>query len=171
MSIGISGGGFGEKVPSTTKPIKDGLKSISVLVVKEDYGKFVNVDGRYWNKEVTPFVGECYTEPCDTLICAHCHYAKQPCKVDGKVALNPVSHYRLKGYKAINTFESALNAIEVNNATVTSLVQQFLAGLNVLSHTESIRIQSLCLHECLNPVKEITEGVVGLSMKKKLKSG
>ncbi|PBK58924.1 hypothetical protein ARMSODRAFT_983439 [Armillaria solidipes] len=199
VTLGISGGGFGEKVPSTAKPIKDGLKSIGVLVVKEDYGKFVNVDGRYWNKEVAPFVGERYTEPCDTcrrrgthcrkllthtIICVRCHYAKQPCEVDGEVALNPVSHYRPKGYKAINTFESALNAIEVNNAAVTSLVQQFLAGLNVLSHTESIRVQSSCLRECLNPVEEVVaadedsevesvaEGVAGPSKKKKkAKSG
>ncbi|SJL08191.1 uncharacterized protein ARMOST_11554 [Armillaria ostoyae] len=172
VSMGISGGGFGEKVPSTAKPIKDGLKNIGVLVVKEDYGKFVNVDGRYWNKEVAPFVGERYTEPCDTcrrrsthcrkllthtVICVRCHYAKQPCEVDGEVALNPVLHYRPQGYKAINTFESALNAIEVNNATITSLTQQFLAGLNVLSHTESIRVQSSRLRECLNPVEEVVE--------------
>ncbi|SJL15921.1 uncharacterized protein ARMOST_19429 [Armillaria ostoyae] len=187
MSMGISGGGFGEKVPSTAKPIKDGLKNIGVLVVKEDYGKF----------EVAPFIGERYTEPCDTcrrrgthchkllthtVICARCHYAKQPCEVDGKVMLNPVLHYRPKGYKAINTFESALNAIEVNNAAVTSLVQQFLTGLNVLSHTESIRVQSSRLRECLNPVEEVmeeegdseveevAEGVAGPS-KKKAKSG
>ncbi|KAK0430320.1 hypothetical protein EV421DRAFT_1913035 [Armillaria borealis] len=157
VTLGISGGGFGEKVPTSAKPIKNGLKSIGVLVVEEDYGKFVKVDGRYWNKDVAPFVREQYTEPCDTcrrrgthcrkllthtVICARCHYAKQPCEVDGEVALNPVSHYRPKGYKAINTFESALNAIEVNNAAVTSLVQQFLTGLNVLSHTESIHVQS-----------------------------
>ncbi|SJL18945.1 uncharacterized protein ARMOST_22548 [Armillaria ostoyae] len=85
--------------------------------------------------------------------------------------------------EAINTFESTLNAIEVNNAAVTSLVQQFLAGLDVLLHTESIRIQSSHLHKCLNPVEEViaddedneveevAEGVVGLSKKKKLKSG
>ncbi|SJL06605.1 uncharacterized protein ARMOST_09947 [Armillaria ostoyae] len=179
--MGISGGGFGEKVPSTAKPIKDSLKSIGVLIVEEDYGKFVK-----------------YTEPCDTcrhrgsqcrkmlthtVICVHCHYAKQPCKVDGKVTLNPVSHYHPKGYKAINTFESALNAIEVNNTTVTSLVQQFLAGLNVLLHTESIRVQSSRLRECLNLVEEVVvddedsemeevaEGVVGPSKKKKSKSG
>ncbi|PBK68364.1 hypothetical protein ARMSODRAFT_1019924 [Armillaria solidipes] len=182
MIMGISGGGIGEKIPSTVKPIKDGLKSIGVLVVEEDYGKFVK-----------------YTKPCDTcrrrgthcrkllthtIICVHCHYAKQPCKVDGEVMLNPVSHYRPKGYKAINTFESALNTIEVNNAAVTSLVQQFLAGLNVLSHTESIRVQSSCLCKCLNPVEEVVvadedsevesvaEGVVGpLKKKKKAKSG
>ncbi|KAK0437781.1 hypothetical protein EV421DRAFT_1738744 [Armillaria borealis] len=130
MSMGISGGGFGEKIPSTAKPIKNGLKSISVLVVEEDYGKFVKVDGQYWNKDVAPFIGECYTEQCDTLI---------------------------------NTFESALNAIEVNNTAVTSL--------------------SLRLHECLNLVKEVVaddedseveevaEGVTGLSKKKKSKSG
>ncbi|PBK83042.1 hypothetical protein ARMGADRAFT_1089791 [Armillaria gallica] len=56
VTLGIGGGGFGEKVPSTAKAIKDGLKSIGVLEVEEDFGAFVKVDGRYWNKEVAPFV-------------------------------------------------------------------------------------------------------------------
>ena len=58
MTLGVGGGGFWEKVPSTAKAIKNGLKSIGVLEVEEDFGDFVKVDGHYWNKEVTPFVGE-----------------------------------------------------------------------------------------------------------------
>ncbi|PBK78954.1 hypothetical protein ARMGADRAFT_1041150, partial [Armillaria gallica] len=113
VTLGVGGGGFGEKVPSTAKAIKDGLKSIGVLEVEEDFGTFVKVDGRYWNKEVAPFVGERYTEPCDhckrlsmqcrkfltnTVICMRCHYSKLPCKVNGVPALNPINHYRPKSY-------------------------------------------------------------------------
>ncbi|SJL06230.1 uncharacterized protein ARMOST_09566 [Armillaria ostoyae] len=182
VTLGISGGGFGERVPPSAKQLKNGIKGIGVLKVDKDFGKFVEVDGRYWNKDVAPFVGERYTEPCDSLICVHCHYAKQPCKVDGEVALNPVSHYRPQGYKDINAFENSLNTIDQNNAAIASLAQQFLAGLNVLSHTESIRVQSSRLRECLDPVEtvvededseveEVAEGVAGPSKKKKLKSG
>ncbi|KAK0244873.1 hypothetical protein EDD85DRAFT_946177 [Armillaria nabsnona] len=63
VTLGIGGGGFGEKVPSITKAIKNGLKSIGVLEVEEDFGNFMKVDGHYWNKEVAPFVGERYTKP------------------------------------------------------------------------------------------------------------
>ncbi|KAK0207539.1 hypothetical protein IW262DRAFT_529008 [Armillaria fumosa] len=58
VTNGISGGGFGESVHSLMKPIENGLKEIGVLVVDEDYGNFVKVDGRLWNKDVAPFVGE-----------------------------------------------------------------------------------------------------------------
>ncbi|PBK81125.1 hypothetical protein ARMGADRAFT_1091544 [Armillaria gallica] len=37
VTLGVGGGGFGEKVPSTAKAIKDGLKSIGVLEVEEDF--------------------------------------------------------------------------------------------------------------------------------------
>ncbi len=56
--MGVSGGGFGEKVPSSAKPVKNGVKSIGVLVVDKDFGNFVEVDKSYWSKEVAPFVGE-----------------------------------------------------------------------------------------------------------------
>ncbi len=58
VTLGVGGGGFGEKVPPSAKVIKNGLKSIGVLEVEEDFGDFVKVDGHYWNKEVAPFVGE-----------------------------------------------------------------------------------------------------------------
>ncbi|PBK59853.1 hypothetical protein ARMSODRAFT_1027050 [Armillaria solidipes] len=202
VTLGISGGGFSEKVPPSAKQIKNGIESIGVLKVDKDFGKFIEVDGRYWNKDVAPFIGEHYTKPCDTcrrrgshcrkllthtVICVRCHYTKQPCKVDGEASLNPVSHYRPKGYDAINTFESALNAIEINNAAISSIAQQYLAGLNVSAHSESIRVQMSRLRECLNPVEKVVEeedngdedveveavaeGVAGPSKKKKAKSG
>ena len=64
MTLGVSGGGFGEKVPPLAKVIKNGLKSIGVVEVEEDFGDFVKVDGRYWNKEVAPFVGERVSNVC-----------------------------------------------------------------------------------------------------------
>ncbi len=58
VTLGVSGGGFGEKVPSTAKALKNGIKSIGVLKVDRDFGDFVQVDERYWSKAVAPFVGE-----------------------------------------------------------------------------------------------------------------
>ncbi|PBK79253.1 hypothetical protein ARMGADRAFT_1093332, partial [Armillaria gallica] len=112
VSLGVSGGGFGEKVPSTAEVVNHGIKSISVLKVDNDFGEFVEVDKSYWSKAVAPFVGERYTTACDhcwrlgtqcrkllthTVKCVRCHYSKLPCKVDGVAALNPIDHYRPKG--------------------------------------------------------------------------
>lgn len=58
VSLGVSGGGFGERVPKDLQSVDDGIESIGVLVVEEDLGDFVQVDGRLWNKQVAPFVGE-----------------------------------------------------------------------------------------------------------------
>ncbi|KAK0221149.1 hypothetical protein EDD85DRAFT_796546 [Armillaria nabsnona] len=58
VTLGTSGGGFGEKIPSSTKEIKNGIKSIGVLKVEKDFGNFVQVDSQYWNKDVAPFIGE-----------------------------------------------------------------------------------------------------------------
>ncbi|PBK96024.1 hypothetical protein ARMGADRAFT_1077535 [Armillaria gallica] len=169
VTLGISGGGFGEKVPSSAKVVGNGVKSIGVLVVDKDFGDFVEVDKSYWSKAVVPFVGERYTTPCDhcrrlgtqcrkllthTVKCVCCHYSKLPCKVDGVAALNPVEHYCPKGYAAVNTFEGALNAIEANNAAISEITQQCLVGLSVIAHTDSIRAQALRLRGCLAPVED-----------------
>ncbi len=58
VTLGVSGGGFGEKVPSTAKAVRNGVKSIGVLKVAQDFGEFVEVDKSYWSKAVAPFVGE-----------------------------------------------------------------------------------------------------------------
>ncbi len=58
ITLGVSGGGFGEKVPSSAKVVKNGVKSIGILVVDKDFGNFMEVDKSYWSKEVAPFVGE-----------------------------------------------------------------------------------------------------------------
>ncbi len=58
VTLGVSGGGFGEKVPSLAMVVKDGIKSLGVLVVDKDFGDFVEVDKSYWSKAVAPFVGE-----------------------------------------------------------------------------------------------------------------
>ncbi|PBK82659.1 hypothetical protein ARMGADRAFT_1090113 [Armillaria gallica] len=200
---GVSGRGFGEKVPSSAKVVRNGVKCIGVLVVDNNFGDFVEIDKSYWSKEVAPFVGERYTTPCDhcrrlgtqcrkllthTVKCVRCHYSKLPCKVNGVPALNPIEHYRPKGYDAVNAFESALNAIEVNNAAVTTITQQYLAGLSIFAHTNNIRVQASRLHGCLDPVEDedkedgeeedddgeapedVAEGIAGPSKQKKNKS-
>ncbi|PBK91217.1 hypothetical protein ARMGADRAFT_1082001 [Armillaria gallica] len=204
VTLGVSGGGFGEKVPSSANVVENRIKSIGVLVVDRDFGNFVEVDKSYWSKEVAPFVGERYTTACDhcrrlgtqcrkllthTVKCVRCHYSKLPCKVNGVAVLNPVEHYRPKGYDAVNTFEGALNAIETNNATISELTQQYLAGLSIFAHTDSIRAQASRLRGCLYPIEDedkedgkedddgeapedVAEGVAGPSkQKKKGKSG
>ncbi|KAK0197661.1 hypothetical protein F5146DRAFT_1156390 [Armillaria mellea] len=164
VSLGVSGGGFGERVPQDFQAIDDGVESIGVLVVEEDFGNFVKVDGRLWNKQVAPFVGERYVKPCDrcksrkthcrsllghTVICVRCYYAKQPCTVDGVTALNPKDHYRPQGSRDINAFASALTSLNQSNEAITSSSQQFLAGLNILAHNENIRVQLARLQGCL----------------------
>ncbi|PBK89505.1 hypothetical protein ARMGADRAFT_1083492 [Armillaria gallica] len=138
--------------------IKDGIKSIGVLKVDKDFGNFVQVDGRYWSKDIAlRHNSHCHKLLTHMVICVHCHYAKQPCKVDGKAALNPLTHYHPKDYDSINTFESILNAIDVNNEAILSITQQYLSGLNIQAHSESIRIQMLRLRECLDPVEKDEE--------------
>ncbi len=58
VTLGVSGGGFGEKVPSSATVVTNGIKSIGVLVVDKDFGDFVEIDKSYWSKAVAPFVGE-----------------------------------------------------------------------------------------------------------------
>ncbi len=58
---------------------------------------------------------------------------------------------------AVNTFESALNAIEANSTAISLISQQYLAGLSVLTHTNSIHAQTFNLCGCLAPVEEEKE--------------
>ncbi|PBK97577.1 hypothetical protein ARMGADRAFT_1076054 [Armillaria gallica] len=163
VTLGVGGGGFGEKVPSTAKAIKNGLKSIGVLEVEENFGAFVKVDGRYWNKEVAPFVGERYTAPCDhckrlgtqcrkfltnTVICVRCHYSKLPCKVNGVPALNPIDHYRPKSYQTLNAFEGALDTLAQHADSIEDSIVNYMAGINVLSQLNGLRVQAGHLREC-----------------------
>ncbi|PBK87480.1 hypothetical protein ARMGADRAFT_1085503 [Armillaria gallica] len=193
VTLGISGGGFGEKVPSSAKVVSNGVQSIGVLMVDNDFGDFVEVNKSYWSKEVAPFVGEHYTTPCD-----HCRRLGTQCRkllthsikcVNSIPALNPIEYYRPKGYDAVNTFEATINAIEVNNAAVTAITHQYLASLNIFTHTDSIRAQASRLRGCLYPVADeadeedneddgeadapddVAEGVAGPSTKKKGRSG
>ncbi|PBK77616.1 hypothetical protein ARMSODRAFT_1010266 [Armillaria solidipes] len=187
VTMGVSGGGFGEKVPASAKEVKNGVKNIGVLTVDRDFGDFVEVDEGYWNKEVAPFVGERYTEGCDhckclgtqcrkfltnTVICVRCHYSKLPCKVKGIPALNPLSHYRPKSYQNLNAFEGALDTLD-----------QHADALE-----DQIIIQAGRLRECAvynggsdeedgsdsdddDDDEVVAESVAGPSKKKKSKSG
>ncbi|KAG7447860.1 uncharacterized protein BT62DRAFT_930900 [Guyanagaster necrorhizus] len=166
VNLDVSNGGFGEVVPSSARPVDNGITSIGVVKVEADFGEFVQVDNRYWHKEVAAFIGERYSKPCDqckrrrtqcrklltyTVICARCHYAKRPCTIDGEVSLNPVDYYRPSGATSSNTFEGVIAAIEQNNNTIDSVIQQYLSGLSVLSYTDNVRAQLSCLRECLSP--------------------
>ncbi|PBK85139.1 hypothetical protein ARMGADRAFT_1087811 [Armillaria gallica] len=181
VTLGVGGGGFSEKVPSTAKAIKDGLKSIGVLEVEEDFGAFVKVDDRYWNKEVAPFVGERYTEPCDhckrlstqcrkfltnTVICVRCHYSKLPCKVNGVPALNPINHYCPKSYQTLNAFEGALDTLAQHTDSIEDIVVNYMASINALT-----QLNDGGEGDEDEAPDDVAEGVSGPSKKKKGKSG
>ncbi|KAK0445255.1 hypothetical protein EV421DRAFT_1734929 [Armillaria borealis] len=163
VTMGVSGGGFREKVPASAKEVKNGIKSISALVVERDFGDFVEVDKAYWNKEVAPFVGEQYTEGCDhckclgmqcrkfltnTVICVRCHYSKLPCKVKGILALNPLSHYRPNSYRNLNTFQGALDTLDQHADALEDQIISYLAGLNALTQLNGLRVQAGRLRKC-----------------------
>ncbi|KAK0183541.1 hypothetical protein F5146DRAFT_1151969 [Armillaria mellea] len=166
VSLGVSGGGFGENVSKDFEPIDDDLKSVGVLVVEADYGISL------W----LPLLGN------DTRRLAISARAAKPnpCTISGDTILNPMDHYHPKGSSEINAFESALNALEQSNQAISSLMQQYLASLNVLAHTESIQVQVSCLRACLPSNEddednldgvdgeddEIEEGVTGPSSQK-----
>ncbi|PBK79625.1 hypothetical protein ARMGADRAFT_1092949 [Armillaria gallica] len=163
VTLGVSGKGFGEKVPSSAKVVKNGIKTIGVLAVDKDFGDFIEVDKAYWNKEVAPFVGERYTEGCDhckrlgtqcrkfltnTVICVRCHYAKLPCKVNGVSALNPIDHYCPHSYKTLNAFLAALDTLGQHANSIEDILLNYLSGINVLSHVAGLRLQASRIREC-----------------------
>ncbi|SJL14680.1 uncharacterized protein ARMOST_18145 [Armillaria ostoyae] len=200
VTMGVSGGGFGEKVPASAKEVKNGIKNIGVLTVDRDFGDFVEVDEGYWNKEVAPFVGERYTEGCDhckrlgtqcrkfltnTVICVRCHYSKLPCKVKGIPALNPLSHYCPKSYQNLNAFEGALDTLDQHADALEDQIISYMAGLNILTQLNGLRVQAGRLRECAvynggsdeedgsdsdDDDEVVAEGVAGPSQKKS-KSG
>ncbi|KAK0476526.1 hypothetical protein EDD18DRAFT_1366405 [Armillaria luteobubalina] len=164
-TIGIQIGGFGEEVPADYKAVKNGLKSIGVLVVSKDFGDFVEVDKALWNKKVAPFIGEQYVKQCDqcyrkktqcrkfltnSIICIQCHYTKLPCLVNGTKALNPLAHYRPKEYKSINAFESAMTTLSQHVDALEDVVINFMAGVDALSHLQGVRAQIGQLREGLS---------------------
>ncbi|KAK0499320.1 hypothetical protein EDD18DRAFT_1349500 [Armillaria luteobubalina] len=153
-TICIQIGGFGEEVPADYKAVKNGLKSIGVLVVSRDFGKFVEVDKALWNKKIALFVGEQYVKPCDTchrkktqcrkfltnsVICIRCHYAKLPCLVNGTKALNPLRHYHPQEYESINAFKSAMTTLDQHTTTLEDIVINFMAGVDALSHLQGAK--------------------------------
>ncbi|KAK0477058.1 hypothetical protein IW261DRAFT_1566522 [Armillaria novae-zelandiae] len=173
-AMGVQGGGFGEEVPSDYKAVKDGLKTISVLVVSRDFGKFVEVDKALWNKKVAPFVGEQYVWPCDqcswkktqcrkfltnSVLCIRCHYAKLPCQVDGVKVLNPLSHYRPKSYATLNVFEGAMDTLDQYADSLKDIVTNYMAGIDALSQLQGLRSQIGYVRDSLGADTQIEEVV------------
>ncbi|KAK0183742.1 hypothetical protein F5146DRAFT_1147230 [Armillaria mellea] len=145
ISLDVSGGGFRKCIPKDFQPVDDGIKSIGVLVVEEDLGDFVKVDGQLWNKQYsTPF------------ICVRCHYAKQPCTVDGIPALSLVDQYCPQGSYDINAFASALNTLEQNNQAITSHTQQYMTDKDSMDNSDGAD----------NEDDEVTKRKAGPSKKK-----
>ncbi|KAK0447526.1 hypothetical protein EV421DRAFT_1900907 [Armillaria borealis] len=163
VTMRVSGGGFGEKVPASAKEVENGIKSIGVLAVDRDFRDFVEVDKAYWNKEVSTFVFPVYTERCDhckrlgtqcrkfltnMVICVCCHYSKLPCKVNGITALNPISHYRPNGYKNLNAFEGALDTLAQHADSLEDQIIGYMASIDALTQLNGLRVQAGRLREC-----------------------
>ncbi|KAK0183618.1 hypothetical protein F5146DRAFT_1149531 [Armillaria mellea] len=174
VSLGVSGGRFGELVLKDFHPVNHGMESIGVLVVEEDLGDFVKVDGRLWNKQVAPFVGEQYLKPCD-----QCRSHKTQCRK----LLGHMSTIIVLKVPQVNSFESTLNSLNQSNEAIASLTQTFLAGLHVLSHNENIHVQLAWLQDCIIPEgsdededngrdtdDEVAEGEAGPSFRKSKQS-
>ncbi|KAK0472948.1 hypothetical protein IW261DRAFT_1423928 [Armillaria novae-zelandiae] len=116
VALGVGGGGFGEMPNESFKVLANGIAHIGVLEVEEDYGCFVKVDSRLWNKEVAVFVGEWYSKPCDQ------------CKKD------------------ISSFGPTLEVVAQKAESMISKIRQFLAGLDILEDAQVVQDQvaSLC---------------------------
>ncbi|KAK0492546.1 hypothetical protein EDD18DRAFT_1357811 [Armillaria luteobubalina] len=163
-TIGLQMGGFGEEVPASYRAVKNGLKSIGVLVVSRDFGDFVEVDKALWNKRIAPFVGEQYVKSCDqchrkktqcrkfltnSVICIRCHYAKLPCLVNGTKALNPLQHYRPKAYESIDAFQSSMDTLSQHTSALEDIVVNYMAGIDAMTQLQGLRTQIGHLRECL----------------------
>ncbi|KAK0491687.1 hypothetical protein IW261DRAFT_1556833 [Armillaria novae-zelandiae] len=156
VALGVGGSGFGEVPMGSLDLAADGISHIGVLEVEADYGHFVKVDGRLWNKDVAAFVGEWYTNPCDqckscgthcrkflthTSICVCCHYSKVACTVDGAMVLNPIDHLPSKAHHNGSSFDSTFQLVEERVSSIRTKARQFLAGLDILDDADAILCQ------------------------------
>ncbi|KAK0467396.1 hypothetical protein IW261DRAFT_1574221 [Armillaria novae-zelandiae] len=171
-TMGVQGGGFCKEVPAGYKAIPNGLKSIGILVVSQDFGNFIEVDKALWNKKVAPFIGEQYVQLCDqchhrktqcckfltnSVLCVCCHYTKLPCQVNKVAALNPIHHYRPKEYESINAFESAMTALTQHANNLEDVIVNYMAGLDAMSQLQGLRTQISHLCECLGSDTQVEE--------------
>ncbi|KAK0501139.1 hypothetical protein EDD18DRAFT_1348633 [Armillaria luteobubalina] len=171
-TLGIQIGGFSKEVPADYNTVKNGLKSIGILVVLRDFGDFVEVDKALWNKKVAPFIGEQYVKPCDqcyrkktqchkfltnSVICIQCHYAKLSCLVNGTKALNPLAHYRPKSYESINAFESSMDTLSQHANALEDIIVNYMAGLDAMSQLQGLCSQIGHLRECLGSDTRVEE--------------
>ncbi|KAK0468645.1 hypothetical protein IW261DRAFT_1573590 [Armillaria novae-zelandiae] len=154
VSISIKGGGFGETVSPVLQAVPNGIRTIGLLLVQEDYGKFVKVDNHLWNKDVALFVGEHYSKPCDqcknrgtdcckflthTSICVRCHYAKQSCTVNQQIVLNPLDHLSMTSNVGVNEhISNSLDLVDARISSIRSKTRHFLTNLNILEDVHNI---------------------------------
>ncbi|KAK0479264.1 hypothetical protein IW261DRAFT_1564632 [Armillaria novae-zelandiae] len=153
VALGVGGGGFGEVPMGSLDLAADGISHIGVLEIEADYGLFVKVDGRLWNKDVAAFVGERYTNPCDqcksrgthcrkflthTSICICCHYSKAACTVDRAMVLNPIDHLPCKAHHNDSSFYNTFQLVEERVSSIWTKARQFLAGLDILDDANVI---------------------------------
>ncbi|KAK0474422.1 hypothetical protein IW261DRAFT_1423002 [Armillaria novae-zelandiae] len=121
VSIGIRGGGFGETVSPALQAVPNGIQTIGLLLVQEDYGKFVKVDNHLWNKDVVLFVGE------------------HSCTVNQQIVLNPVDHLSMTSNVEVNQhISNSLDFVDTQISSIRSKTQHFLTNLNILEDVHNI---------------------------------
>ncbi|KAK0499920.1 hypothetical protein EDD18DRAFT_1348723 [Armillaria luteobubalina] len=108
VALGVGGGGFGEVPKGVFKAVVNGITHIGVLEVEADYGQFVRVDGRLWNKDVAAFVGEWYSQPLFFFA------------------------------ESAPGLDSSFRVMEECALSITSKTRQFMAGLDVLNDANAI---------------------------------
>ncbi|KAK0496105.1 hypothetical protein EDD18DRAFT_1353746 [Armillaria luteobubalina] len=133
-TLGLQIGGFGEEVPANYKAVKNGLKSIGVLVVSRDFRDFVEVNKALWNKRIAPFIGE-QVWPFSSL-----------------------SFYLLFIlFNTINAFESSMDTLSQHTSALEDLVTNYMAGLEAMSQLHSLHSQIGYLHKCLGSDSRVEE--------------
>ncbi|KAK0444291.1 uncharacterized protein EV420DRAFT_1575163 [Desarmillaria tabescens] len=173
-SRGISGGGFGERVPEGMEEVPNPRSALGVLVLSKDFGKYVEVDGRLWAADIAPFVVEEYSYPCDQCkkagthcralqrsgcICARCVYTKGLCTFNGKKLLRPRIPYRpdAEQYDAI---VGARNLINQHMDAISRIIRDIFLASNLQEHVSGLWdcVNSLWGVEALAKVMDGVEG-------------
>ncbi|KAK0430141.1 uncharacterized protein EV420DRAFT_1615724 [Desarmillaria tabescens] len=173
-SRGISGGGFGERVPEGMEEVPNPRSALGVLVLSRDFGKYVEVDGRLWAADIAPFVVEEYSYPCDQCkkagthcralqrsgcICARCVYTKGLCTFNGKKLLRPRIPYRPDPVQ-YDAIVAARNLINQHMDAISRIIRDIFLASNLQEHVSGLWdcVNSLWGVEALAKVMDGVEG-------------
>ncbi|KAK0472266.1 hypothetical protein IW261DRAFT_1571086 [Armillaria novae-zelandiae] len=153
VSIGIKGGGFGETVSPALQAVPNGIRTIGLLLVQEDYGKFIKVDNHLWNKDVALFVGEHVSNVLSSFhffmtirlsilnlaTNAKTEALTASCTINQQIVLNPLDHLSMTSNVGVNEHISdSLDLVDARISSIRSKTQHFLTNLNILEDVHNI---------------------------------